>query len=719
MAYRLCRMIYRRARGGRARYRTARRQSRIARSISRRRPRGPARLRHHHRGVSPFRRATRSASRHPPGGRARHHRPGQPRRRIGDYSRPVRGPRALPADLAYEIDDAYRRLGDDVAVAVRSSATAEDLPELSFAGQQETYLNVRGAEALEDAVRRCWASLWTARAIGYRANAHIPRRPGRPRGRGPGAGAGRRRGRHVHRQSRHGAREETVINAAWGLGEAIVSGLVTPDTLVVDKSSGTIKHQEIAGQAGHDRALGRRHQRTAGARSRAPPGRPLARASRRADSPRLDHRVSCTASRWTSSGRSTTRASPCSRRDRSPPCPSHRRADRVAAARPEGQVRPQQRDRVAARSALAALRHARRPCLEPRDAALLETVNLRGLMADEMIVHDQRLRLLRHHDDARDAQVHATATGAGARARATCSAMPRAAGRRWPDRATRASPRAGPPRTCRPHPRATCSHGAREIVQSAADHYLSIQSGILPAALHDRGRLQRWSTSDCIRRPGIHRRSRSCSASTARPIAAEKSLYDLAEWARSKPELPRTSSGPPATTSRATWSSADVVDGWSEFCTRFRNHLQQYGHAVYDLDFAKPLPAEEPAPVLEALKFFVGGSATNPYARQDAAVRAREDAMRTVGGRLSPPLSKLYAIAARARPALRPAARGRARRRWPRLARPAADAARAWPAPGRQRRARSPGRRVLAAAGGASVRARRRDRRPAPDRRPT
>src|SRR6185436_5089521 len=82
--------------------------------------------------------------------------------------------RALPADLAFEIDDAYQRLGNDLAVAVRSSATAEDLPELSFAGQQETYLNVRGARALEDAVRRCWASLWTARAIGYRANAHIP-----------------------------------------------------------------------------------------------------------------------------------------------------------------------------------------------------------------------------------------------------------------------------------------------------------------------------------------------------------------------------------------------------------------------------------------------------------------------------------------------------------------------------------------------------------------
>jgi pyruvate,water dikinase len=85
-----------------------------------------------------------------------------------------------------------------------------------------------------------------------------------------------------------------------------------------------------------------------------------------------------------------------------------------------------------------------------------------------------------------------------------------------------------------------------------------------------------------------------------------------------------------------------MVDGWGEFTARFREHLQRYGHAVYDLDFAKPLPAEEPAPVLEALKFFVSGQATNPYARQDAAMRAREDATRQVRGRLHGPLLKLF-----------------------------------------------------------------------------
>src|SRR5439155_13380833 len=81
---------------------------------------------------------------------------------------------AMPDDSAGAIRQAYAELGgDDLPVAVRSSATAEDLPEMSFAGKQETYLNMHGAAMVLDAVKRCWASLWTARAIGYRARNNI------------------------------------------------------------------------------------------------------------------------------------------------------------------------------------------------------------------------------------------------------------------------------------------------------------------------------------------------------------------------------------------------------------------------------------------------------------------------------------------------------------------------------------------------------------------
>src|SRR5262249_16438687 len=74
------------------------------------------------------------------------------------------------SEVADAIARAYAELpGEDPAVAVRSSGTAEDLADLSFAGQQETYLNIHGTTAVQQAVKRCWASLWTARAIGYRA----------------------------------------------------------------------------------------------------------------------------------------------------------------------------------------------------------------------------------------------------------------------------------------------------------------------------------------------------------------------------------------------------------------------------------------------------------------------------------------------------------------------------------------------------------------------
>lgn len=81
--------------------------------------------------------------------------------------------RIIPTDLEQAIREAYTALGSP-PVAVRSSATAEDLPEMSFAGQQDTYLNVLGEEALLEAVTNCWASLWTARAMGYRIRNGLP-----------------------------------------------------------------------------------------------------------------------------------------------------------------------------------------------------------------------------------------------------------------------------------------------------------------------------------------------------------------------------------------------------------------------------------------------------------------------------------------------------------------------------------------------------------------
>ncbi len=142
--------------------------------------------------------------------------------------------RDLPAGLAAEIRSAYEAMGDDVPVAVRSSATAEDLPDLSFAGQQDTYLNIRGP-ALLDAVRRCWASLWNPRAIAYRDQNGVPHDDVALAVVVQALVDADAAGVMFTANPVTGDRGETVINASWGLGEAVVGGQVTPDTIVVSE----------------------------------------------------------------------------------------------------------------------------------------------------------------------------------------------------------------------------------------------------------------------------------------------------------------------------------------------------------------------------------------------------------------------------------------------------------------------------------------------------
>jgi rifampicin phosphotransferase len=141
---------------------------------------------------------------------------------------------AMPAELRTSIGDHYNALGDDAAVAVRSSATAEDLAYASFAGQQDTYLNVVGSAAVLDAVRRCWASLWTDRAVSYRNANGIDHR-------GVALAVVVQRmidaavaGVMFTANPVTGNRNETVIDASPGLGEAVVSGAVNPDHFIVN-----------------------------------------------------------------------------------------------------------------------------------------------------------------------------------------------------------------------------------------------------------------------------------------------------------------------------------------------------------------------------------------------------------------------------------------------------------------------------------------------------
>jgi rifampicin phosphotransferase len=152
----------------------------------------------------------------------------------------------LPREIAEAIDQGYAALpGAEPAVAVRSSATAEDLPGLSFAGQQETYLNVRGPAAVQDAVKRCWASLWTARAIGYRLKMGIDQNSISMAVMVQVMVPSEVSGVLFTANPTSGARDELVVTASFGLWEAVVSGQVTPDSYVVDRSGLALKQTTL------------------------------------------------------------------------------------------------------------------------------------------------------------------------------------------------------------------------------------------------------------------------------------------------------------------------------------------------------------------------------------------------------------------------------------------------------------------------------------------
>ena len=145
----------------------------------------------------------------------------------------------LPQRLAEEIATACAEFGDDVQWAVRSSGTAEDTAEASFAGMHDTFLHISGAERVIDAVRRCWASMWSARALSYRRNNGFDNHSARIAVVIQKMVDAEVSGVMFTANPLNARTDEMVVNASYGLGEAIVSGSVNPDEFIVD--AGTLK----------------------------------------------------------------------------------------------------------------------------------------------------------------------------------------------------------------------------------------------------------------------------------------------------------------------------------------------------------------------------------------------------------------------------------------------------------------------------------------------
>lgn len=156
----------------------------------------------------------------------------------------------MPEDIASEVRSAYRDLGrktgnNQVKVAVRSSATSEDLPDASFAGQQDTYLNVKGEDQLVHYVQKCWSSLYTPRAIFYREEKGFPHEKVLISVGVQKMVDSKVSGVVFTLDPVNGDPSKIIIESTWGLGEALVAGIVRPDRYIVDKGTLQIVHKEI------------------------------------------------------------------------------------------------------------------------------------------------------------------------------------------------------------------------------------------------------------------------------------------------------------------------------------------------------------------------------------------------------------------------------------------------------------------------------------------
>ena len=542
----------------------------------------------------------------------------------------------IPGDIARMIRQRYGELGADVPVAVRSSATAEDLPGMSFAGQLETYLNVRSGDAVLDAVRRCWASLWTGRAMGYRQRQGI-----RPEDVSiavvveqlvPAEAAGV----VFTANPLTGARHEVVINAAWGLGEAIVSGRVTPDTIIFNKQTGAIASEEIANKEVMTvRSAGGTREEPVPASKRK---RAALEAVQAVELARLCVKIEQLYGlpmdiEWALrdgqifilQARPVT-ALPESRMTLEWKAP---REGRKYWRQGVAELLPDPLSPLFATLAL--------PLWSQALHDLAESLRLNFLWVKDvslMTIHDYayydfaltgwqmvRLFVALPFLIPRMVRIHR-----GGQARWSDETRPHYAqvAEKWMGRDLTTAPAV------------ELLAGAREIVGAAANYYVSIQ--LILGSVNFSEATFTNVYNRFVKRAGDPPALTFLLGFESAPIRAEKSLYDFAMWARTNSEiagyLSRASGKEIAAACASEPPPIANAQSWREFTARLADHLKQFGHTVYDLDFAKGLPAEDPASLLETLKYFVAGQGRNPYERQAAAAAAREQAAESLLARL-------------------------------------------------------------------------------------
>lgn len=543
----------------------------------------------------------------------------------------------IPETMAREITAAHGTMGD-VPVAVRSSATAEDLASASFAGQQDTYLNVHGPDALIEAIKNCWASLWTARAMAYRARQGID----------PAAVSlavvvqrmveAEAAGVMFTANPTDGRRDQIVIAAAWGLGESVVNGTVNTDDLIVAKQTGRVLSCTTADKtvmttyAEH----GTQQQPVPATQRAQPVLDDKAAAVLADDGERIEgHYGTPQDIEWVLAGGEFFIVQ--SRPITTLPEP--------VAAPPADWVVPFPRDFYVRASIVEQLPDP----LSPLFADLVDGSVSRSLGA--------LFRELFGHAVLRDGELGLPTVNGYAYYRYSRAALGRmmlyspaalrlltSGGKqggqaRWRNDSHPRYRRIVADWTARPIDGLTDEEllaGVVELLDAGTEYYTAVQR-IIPLAAGSEILFTRFYDR-LVRRAGDPPAPTFLLGLDSAPIRAEKSLYDLAAWTRAHDDLTAVLLATPSARSDALLDGDCSPGGaaWNQWRARFRAHLNQFGHTVYNLDFCNSVPADNPGPLFDALRFYLEGGGTDPHERQRRTATRRDTQTAAVLARLDP-----------------------------------------------------------------------------------
>lgn len=549
----------------------------------------------------------------------------------------------MPRHIAEELGAAYFQLGGgtEVPVAVRSSATAEDLASASFAGQQETYLNVRGQEALTAAVIDCWASLWTARAMAYRAH--------------EGVGPAEVRLAVVVQQMvqadaagvmftanpANGRRDQTVISAAWGLGESVVGGTVSTDDLVVDAGTGSVISRHTANKdtmtvyADH----GTQEQPVAAARRREPVLDDRAAAELAGYGRRIAEHFGLPQDiEWARAGEQFFMLQ--SRPITALPEPASDAPDAWPLPYPNGLY------------FRASIVEQLPDPLTPLFADLIDGAvarSLQDLLAAALgknVIRDNDVGLPTINGYAYYYYRNSGMWRMLARTPAAITALARGKAHMgitgWREYSHPRYERVIRDWSAKPVAELSGGEllaGVQALLDAGTVYYTAVQS-IIPLAATSELSFRAFYDK-FVRRDGDPPAQTFLLGYDSEPIRAEKSLFDLAGWARNDPGLTSALLETPTAAlaeCQRTGLPPDGVDAvlWQEWQITFQEHQALYGHAVYNLDFATPVPADDPSAQLETVKFYLRGQGIDPHERQRLLTERRESLTRDMAARLGP-----------------------------------------------------------------------------------